>query len=277
MFSTTRKSIFDFDTPKSLNADGLAMSLAASPGFMSVQGMSPPISSLKDTFNTPGAKDDLANLSPEDVATLNKTLFSTDEHSTPVPTTPNHGPISFYIGSNSSIGKNIKDMRVCSRVSVSPLYRDSGKAGFFDDEEELNKSFASLHAKEKMMNEHQDREKMPPPTAPRSRYAPKLSSSAIKIFSLNNIAADTPFASHDTPSRSFDDQQHLPTPFDSGSMIKQLNTPCTEATVEASFWSDQGLSPVPFPMSSDSKRTLMAGTSPLPYKKRKGDSKAHYQ
>ena len=95
-FSTTRKSIFDFDTPKSLNVDGLAMSLAASPGFLSLQGMSPPISSLKDTFNTPGcAKDDLANLSPEDVAALNKTLFSTDDPMTPVTTTPAHYFISF--------------------------------------------------------------------------------------------------------------------------------------------------------------------------------------
>ena len=274
-FSTTRKSIFDFDTPKSLNADGLGISLAASPGFMSVQGMSPPMSSLKDTFNTPGTKDDLVNFSPEDVAALNKTLFSTDDPTTPVPTTPAHSAISFYLGSNSSIGKNIRDMRVCNRVSVSPLYREPSKAGFFDDDEELNKSFASLDEKEEtMMKENLDRKIMPPPTtAPRTRRVPKLSSSAIKIYSLNNISTDMTL---DTPCRSFD-KPTLPTPYDSCDMIKQLKTPATEATVDVSFWSDQGLSPVPFPMSVDPKRSLMSNCSPSHNKKRKASPMAEFQ
>ncbi|GKZ00799.1 hypothetical protein MPSEU_001031600 [Mayamaea pseudoterrestris] len=270
-FSTTRKSIFDFDTPKSLGIDGLGMSLAASPGFMSVQGMSPPISSLKDTFNTPCTKEDLSNLSPEDVATLNKTLFSTDCKATPLPTTPPHSVVNICIGSNSSIGKNISGMRLCSRVSVSPLYRETAIAGFFSDEAELDKCFASLNDKE---NDH-DREIMPPPTAPRSRNVPKLSSSAMKVYSFNNLSTASPYTTDDTPIRSFS-RQAAAMSFDTSGMIKQLNTPSTEATAETSFWSDQGLSPVPFPMSADPKRRLMSGLSPI-QKKLKNNPAVDFQ
>ena len=265
--STARKSIFDFDTPRSLGVDGLGMCLTASPAHMSVQGMSPPISSLKDTFNTPGARDDLPNLSPEDAATLNKTLFSADMALSPLPSTPPKEPVAFYIGSDSTIGKGVSDMRVGSRVSVSPIQKGAQRSGFFDIKNELKSTLLSLEASDSTDG---DRSIMPPPTAPRVRNAPKLSSSAVKIYKLNDLASSgTPYITQDTPTHKIDVH---PTPFDGGSLIKKLSTPSTEATVEASFWSDQGMSPVPFSMSTDPKRSstdsFKTGMSPMQKKKR---------
>jgi hypothetical protein len=248
--SSARKSMFD-ESPGSLN-------MGSSPDNMSLQGMTPPMSNLKDTFATPLPCDSLPDLSTEEAYALNKTLFS-DEPMTPFPKTPvatkmTVSTMHFYLGSDSSVGTDVSSMRISNRVSISPICKDAGTHSFFEDDEELTKSFKSLGeglTKESESlddQEDSDTEKMPPPTAPRIRNAPRISSSSVsKIHKFVDTESRTP---NNVSKDNYMDGGEIrdlsnPSPFGSN-MMKDLNTPSTAATEQSSFWSAQlGLSPVP--------------------------------
>ena len=255
--STTRKSIFNAATP--LGANSLNLNLdEMSPSQMSIHGMSPPMSNLKDSFATPVASETLPNLSSEDAASLNKALFSVDGTLTPFPKTPvasssndTHSleTLEIHIGSDDFIGKGISKMRVCNRVSISPI-ASKNQASFFDPEEE---SFRpdSKSGQDELPKNHADDEKsaMPPPTtAPRHSIKANMSSdnSVLKLAGLEV----TPGVPHETPSTNVQSSAY-PTPFNSTALLKDLETPGTAATAEqSSFWSDQlEMSPVPYPSS----------------------------
>jgi hypothetical protein len=249
--SSARKSMFD-ESPRSLH-------LGSSPDGMSLQGMTPPMSNLKDTFATPLPCDSLPNLSTEEAYALNKTLFS-DEPMTPFPKTPvvtkmTVPAMQFYLGSDSSIGTEVSSMRISNRVSISPICKDAGNPNFFEDEEELTNSFQSLGEglstanETKFDEEDSDTERMPPPTAPRIRNAPKISSSISKLHQLVSSESRTP--TNVTQDDYTDDGEIRdmadPSPFGSARMMKDMATPSTAASSQqSSFWSAQlGLSPVP--------------------------------
>jgi hypothetical protein len=89
---------------------------------------------------------------------------------------------------------------------------------------------------------------MPPPTAPRIRNAPRISSSSVsKIHKFVDTESRTP---NNVSKDNYMDGGEIrdlsnPSPFGSN-MMKDLNTPSTAATEQSSFWSAQlGLSPVP--------------------------------
>lgn len=272
---TTRKSIFDDTTPASLGGS-LQMNLNMSPSQLSIQGMSPPLSNLKDTFATPIPSESLPNLSPEDAESLNKALFSADGALTPFPNTPAGTkpteaallePIKLSLGDDLMIGHGIKDRKVSNRVSISPISKNNNPAGFYDDNDRM--SFEAIDkAMDATLNDDdgsddEDKEKMPPPTAPRVRNAPTVSSSAAK---LHSVTQETP------ASRP---QSSNPTSFDSSSMIKELTTPSTAATHEQSFWSDQlEMSPVPMSPFCSPKRPAAeedSSSSPATKKRRHVD------
>jgi hypothetical protein len=250
-FSTTRKSIFcDVHTPK-----GLGMSLTTSPQQMQIQGMSPPTSNVRDTFETPFPSDSLPNLSPEDAASLNKALFSSDGALTPFPRTPkasNDPPkaIKFVVGDDSAIGRSID-----GRVAVSPItIKDPCFIVTVTDD--LAKCFAALakNCEEDSKDEKDlasDKDKMPPPISLRLRR-PELEYSFENRH--NNSAATTNATKYGvlsvtTPASEKLYNSSVATPFDSQSMIrKHLHTPSTATTYEQSFWTDR-LSMSPAPLS----------------------------
>jgi len=251
--SSSRMSMLN-ESPHSLN-------MGSSPN-MSLQGLTPPMSNLKDTFATPLPSDSLPDLSTEEADALNKTLFS-DDPLTPFPKTPAvkaHLPsLHFFLGSDSSSGNGILEMRISNRVSISPICKDAGNYSFFDDDEELTKSFQSLGeglTKDTVTTmdcinhgEESDFDKMPPPTAPRVRNAPKISSASVSKL----IDVDTQTLSDVEGVEMHDTSMKHPSPFNSSNMMKDLATPSTAASSEqSSFWSTQlGLSPVPLsPFSS---------------------------
>lgn len=250
LLMSTRKTIFD-ESPMPI----LSMQLGGTPGDKSIRGMTP-MSNLRDTFNSPFAAEGLPNLSPEEADSLNKTLFK-DMCMTPYQQTPSHKPMRFSIGSDASLLANeITGMSLNSRVSISPIARHADKA---DIKETTNEYIQTSFEKENIEN---DNEIMPPPTAPRIRNAPKVSST-VKL--------------EPTPSKS-------EKPFDPSSLMKGLDTPSTAATTEqGSFWSDHlGLTPSsPSPFLSpnaleerDGKRGKArpavgeTGSSPLAKRKR---------
>jgi hypothetical protein len=185
-----------------------------------------PLSNLKDTFATPLASNSEAHFTIEDAMDLNKTLFSEA-----VMTTPFFGEASMLDPIRISIGNDAKlkdyrqeGMKLNNRVTISPMSRDARKTLnnlFNEGDEELSKCvLKNLHASS------DDKERMPPPTAPRAEKA-----------------TTTPLPTHNNL-----------TPFDSCHMVKQLTTtPSTAATApleETSFWNDDyhdGMSPVPSP------------------------------
>lgn len=264
-FSSARKSIFDSPARKSIACD-LSMSLAGSPQ-LNIQGMTPPMSDLRSTFATPLPSDSITDLSPEEAATLNKTLF-TEAVLTPFQKTPSNyanlptwetsheEPIRFSFGGDKAV--EIKNMRIGNRVSISPMYKDGAhsKASFYDDDDELEKSFQQLaadverHAKVTGEKRLDDTEVMPPPTAPRVRHVPKVRSS-LRKHSLYS-STRTPKLEHRDGSMAVDNEYNPsnlasgPTPFDSCKIVKQMaSTPSTIALTDQSFWSEQCLSPVP--------------------------------
>ena len=288
-FSSTRKSIFDYaNTPRALG-----MNLPFSPQHMNIQGMSPPMSNLRDTFQTPIPNDNLPNLTPEDAASLNKALFSTEGSLTPFRRTPpttgeQPRPIKFTLGKESANEPDVALSGFGNRVSVSPI---AIKDPYFVTNlaDDLAKSFAELAKNcdpndKKMIevNREDDQEKMPPPTALRVRNAPKIRSS--DYLHLPNVTQDDSSEVNTTPAPSKVGSAVLPTPFDSQSMImKHLRTPSTAATHEQSFWSDQlSMSPVPMspfadPSPTNDKRPSShrkSGRSPLIKKRRDAASSA---
>jgi hypothetical protein len=218
------------------------------------------MSNLKNTFATPLPGDSLPNLSTEEAYALNKTLFS-DEPMTPFPKTPvatkmTIPKMNFYLGSDSSIGTEVSNMRISNRVSISPICKDAGSHSFFEDEEELTNSFQSLGEglskidESKFDQEDSDTEKMQPPTVSRIRNASKISSSITKIHhQFVSFESRTP--NNVTQDEYMDDGEIRdmadPSLFGSARMMKDLATSSTVASSEQScFWSAQlGISPVP--------------------------------
>jgi hypothetical protein len=272
----------------------LGMSLTTSPQQMQIQGMSPPTSNVRDTFETPIPSDSLPNLSPEDAASLNKALFSSDGALTPFPRTPKLSndppkPIKFVVGDNSAIGKNTVGMSIEGRVAVSPItIKDPCFIATVADD--LAKCFAALAKNceddsRDDMDMADDKDKMPPPTALRVRR-PKMEFSFESRHNFN--VASTNVTQGDllaitTPSEKLGNAS-VATPFDSQSMIrKHLHTPSTATTYEQSFWSDRlsmspaPLSPFPVPSSAapsnDKRKVLLQakGDSPAGKKRREVD------
>ena len=236
--SVTGKSIFEDDGEDSSRLVGgnLDINFGMTPGQMSIQGMSPPMSNLRDTFASPALAGNLPNLSPEDAAALNKTLFSADTALSPFPKTPRTEVMSpvrsrvikISIGSDETIGHGIDKMTVGNRVSISPIHKDAGCAKFFQDDDDFAKTLDDMLDSEASEPDDDDREKMPPPSVPRSSMLLSRNRFNSTIGSPRHITQETPAA------------KGAPTPFDSSSMIKHLTqTPSTAATVEQSFWSDQ--------------------------------------
>lgn len=216
VLTSARKSVFD-NSPMSLG--GLGLHLESSPSGKSIVGMSPPMTNLKDTFDSPGKI--LSTFSPDTTEKLNKTLFS-EAMSTPfpqTPKTPDLPPIQIFIGDTKE-STDVNDMRLCNRVSISP-----------------------------MLQSQDDAMVMPPPTAQRVRDAPRISSSALKVHTMMDFDAGTPIP--------ISQDSHTPMVLSNSKIVKTLNTPSTAATADqSSFWSEQlGISPVPLgPFSPDAKR-----------------------
>jgi len=262
---SAKKSIFD-SPPKHQRFDDLM-----SVGYydderskLDIRGMTP-LSDLKDTFLTPKGTVENSCLSQEDAEKLNKTLFSEAVMATPFVTGSSlpAEPITFQIGGEWDEEKYNDDMRLGNRVSISPVYADAGKASFFEDDDELDKSIpatmGAAAADDTLQAKVDDKESMPPPTAPRVRNDPKTASSTVSKQIMQGIdfsktpgltpggnGMDTSFLDSDDD----DDDDHKfgtgPTPFDSCKMVKELTkTPSTAATAENSFWSEHGVSPVP--------------------------------
>jgi len=184
-------------------------------------------------------------LSKEDAENLNKSLFSEAVMATPFVTGSRQPvePIRFVIGGDIINDYAADDMQLGNRVSISPVYEDAGKASFFEDDEELDKATnIPAAAATAGIQDVEDKDIMPPPTAPRVRDAP-TTISATTISKLQALDfTKTPGTAN---AISFADGAD-PTPFDSCKMIKELTqSPGTEATAENSFWSEHGMSPVP--------------------------------
>jgi hypothetical protein len=275
-FSSTRKSIFDdSQTPK-----GLGMSLTTSPSQMQIQGMSPPLSNIRESFRTPIPGDSLPNLSPEDAASLNKALFSTEGALTPFPRTPKASgelpkPIKFTLGDDALIGQSVVGSTVGGKVTLSPIVV---KDPYFtaNATDDLAKSFAEL-AKNSNEDVHveahqdDDKAKMPPPTALRVRHSlqgPSSYSAYVPSVSQDDCIFAT------TPASGKANAASMPTPFDSQSMIrKHLNTPSTAATHEQSFWSDQmSMSPAPMSPFALSTPTVGLKSDKRPFVQKAGES-----
>lgn len=266
---SAKKSIFD-SPPKHQRLDDL---MPIGGGYdddkakLDIRGMTP-MSDLKDTFSTPTGTVENACLSQEDAEKLNKTLFSEAVMATPFVAGSSlpAEPITFQIGGEWDEEKYKDDMRLGNRVSISPVYEDAGKASFFENDDELDKSIpatmggegaaaAADAADTDTSSKVEDKEIMPPPTAPRVRHAPKMANSTITKHILQGIDFTktpglTPGGNGMDTSFLDDDGDHKfgagPTPFDSCKMVKELTkTPNTAATAENSFWSEHGVSPVP--------------------------------
>ena len=246
---SAKKSIFDSPTPKQHRLDDLMMigGNFNQNSKLDVRGMTPPMSDLKDTFATPlGTTVENASLTKEEAESLNKSLFSDAVVATPfaaaaIAKRPAQ-KIHFAIGVESGKDYADNDMKLGNRVSISPIYQDAGKASFFEDDDELDKSIPPPPRPAEKSDD--DKETMPPPTAPRTapKTAPRsLGGGSTAVSKLQNFADFTKTPGL-TPGGFADD----PTPFDSCKMAKELTqTPGTAATVENSFWSEHGMSPVP--------------------------------
>jgi Myb-like DNA-binding domain len=183
-FSSTKKSIFD-DSPSaaSLGGGSLGMRLddATSPGssLRSLQGImtcSPPQShsrmSLMDTFSTPFPVESFpVFFYDEEADNLNKSLFS-ECIMTPFPKTPGaftmayrsassrggggtmirQAVIRISIGSDATVGANIRNKKIGQKVAISPIAKNAWKGSFLDDDDELSQTLRSL----KPVKEHDD-------------------------------------------------------------------------------------------------------------------------
>jgi hypothetical protein len=169
-FSSTKKSIFDDSPNVSLGGGSLGMRLdAQSPGssLRSLQGImttSPPQShshSLMDTFSTPFPVESFPAFSYDEADSLNKSLFS-DGIMTPFPKTPGATTFRFSsslssrpttmirtairisIGSDATVGTNIRNKKIGHKVSISPISKNAWKGSFLSDDDELSQTLRSL-------------------------------------------------------------------------------------------------------------------------------------
>jgi hypothetical protein len=217
---------------------------------MEIQGMTPPLSDLKNTFATPMPNHlESSDLSREETASLNKSLFSEAVLKTPAfsstPFASTVHPILINIGVD--LVKENTEMKLNSRVSISPINMDASSIRYFDNDNESD---------EAMKTSSNDQSIMPPPFAPRMiSNTPAMSSSVRKLERFVDLAK-TPRVKHVKSDAS---SIYNPTPFDSTKMVKHLTTPSTAATAEqSSFWSDGGImSPVPLSPFGSSPRLMM--------------------
>lgn len=248
---SAKKSIFDSPPKQSIKPRSI------------MEGMTPPLSDLKNTFATPNVTNNESDLSQEEATSLNKSLFSEAVmstpfgHKTPKLLLAKAEAIQISIGCDDIKDYRDNNMELSDRVSISPIYRDAGKASFFEDDEELSKSVLAV------MRKDLDKDIMPPPTAPRVRNVPITSSKLEDCF----VAT--------TPYNVTQDNDSSLTPFDSCKMMaKHLNTtPSTAATArldESSYWNEEynGMSPVPLspfhspgPFSTQKKKTFESPSS----------------
>jgi hypothetical protein len=216
--------------------------------------------------------DGLPPFSPEEAYSLNKTLFLSENLMTPLPASPPKMIIRISIGDDSNLGKNINNMKIGSRVYISPIYPNQDDSdSFYERDEQLSQSFAAMTGED-------DVEKMPPPTAPRPRQLSNHALSSASCSTAVRMSESSPLqaVTQDTPFKRCsgvlmgDEDPAQPTPFESCGMIKHLNTPGTASTVENSFWSEQlEMSPVPYAMSADKRaQTDKTGSSPMAKKRR---------
>lgn len=240
--STVKKSVFDysFGSPQPRNS--------SSPAPMSIQGMTPPLSCLKDIFATPGPLD-LFRRSPDVGMSLNKSLFTDGSSSltpfskTPVPKDQSPmKPIRIRMSGDDDNSKVVLNMRLGGHVGISPLQKRTGDRFVFSEER-------SFHKDKGPASNESDKEMMPPPASSRpSRDREVVSSQKVNQsedmfgMSLDSTARTPRLLTQDDLSpkmvHSATNKNHV---------IKHLAaTPSTAATVEQSFWSDQlDMSPVP--------------------------------
>lgn len=223
VFSSTRKSMFD-SSPGGFDRH---VHHSYSPDGGSLKGHSP--SNHRLAFTTPLPSESIPNFSPDEADSLNKTLFM-EGLTTPfaVSNTFSADPLRFSIGSDAGIGHRVNGMSIGNRVSISPICKEE-KTSFWT-------------AKDQAI--------MPPPTAPRVRDAPRVSSSAIKVGSELAIYQLPVTSNSKTPCNVT--QEGSPADMDDGGfasgqkVVKGVATPSTAITEQSSFWSDGlGISPGP--------------------------------
>jgi hypothetical protein len=267
--STARKSIFDNHgdaDEDDMDDDGMRSSHHTkhtlgrmvnnhhnSPNQMlSIQGMTPPMSCLKDIFATPMPTDDLIQFSREEADSLNKSLFAaasdtTTANLTPFCQTPAAGSkktkqqetndaktICIHMLQDNS--QLIANMQLCHRVTISPLFRI---AATNNDTDQESMTFGQRHQLDlPKLQERDDEDKvtMPPPTVPRD--GPNMSNKNNDDDAFDMVMDSlTPRHHMTSPTLRYPKDD----PFASSSkLLKQLSgtTPSTVATTEqTSFWS----------------------------------------
>ena len=294
LLSTAKKPIFD--DLAGTTAD-LSMRLESSPDAKSIQGMSPPMTNIKDTFASPNPSFlnsmNIHDFSPGITDSLNKTLFS-DVLASPFPRTPRRNlsvtieelkPLKFTFVTGATTGNaNITDMKISNRVSISPIREDGKKESFgvydMDDGKATNDQIKTTS---KRNQDEMDTDIMPPPTAPRFRHVPRISSSAYRLQKMLDIPGPTTTLTprpvtrdgsgdgDDNKEQQFRRQDQTPLHMmpdlaSSGTKLsfKDLDTPATAATEQSSFWSDRlSMSP----SNTDNHDSLMSPNFTSPTKK----------
>jgi hypothetical protein len=235
--STVKKTVFDYSF-------GSPQPRSSSPVPMSIQGMTPPLSCLKDIFATPGPLE-LLRRSPDVGMSLNKSLFTDGSSSlTPFAKTPGPKdqspikPIRISMTGENDNSTLILNMRLGGQVGISPLQKRSSQPFVFSDEGTFQKESTSEFV-------DSDQQMMPPPafSRPKEVLSSRKSSQSDDMFSMSlDSSEQTPRPISQTLSPKLTGSITK-----SNHVVKHLAaTPSTAATVEQSFWSDQiDMSPVP--------------------------------
>ena len=139
--SAAHKSIFDVLSPQ-----GKMVAPRSSPGHMSIQGMTPPMSCLKDIFATPGPPENPSpKLSMDEAASVNKSLFADNSSVlTPFNDGESTTPIKSIHIHMTEQENSITDMTLGNRVSISPIHRDQTTYYFGEEEKETMPPPSSL-------------------------------------------------------------------------------------------------------------------------------------
>ena len=237
--STVKKSVFDYSF-------GSPQPRGSSPAPMSIQGMTPPLSCLKDIFATPGPLD-LLRRSPDVGMSLNKSLFTdgsstlTPFSKTPVPKDQSPmKPIRISMGGDNDNSTVVMNMRLGGQVGISPLHKRTGQRFVFSEDGTFQKESSPEPV-------DSDQAMMPPPASSRHKeiLSSRKTSQTEDMFGMSlDSSARTPMPISQNDSLS---PKLVGSVTSSSRIIKHLAaTPSTAATVEQSFWSDQlDMSPVP--------------------------------
>ena len=199
---STRRSIFD-ESPFPLTASGMT------PGTLDGHGLTP-LSTIRNTFDSPFPTECLPDFSSDDTFALNKSLFEESNlHATP-PRRVQH-VVRISIGSEDGIRACVSGMKLSSIVSISPIRKQ---------EKELQPPELRT-----MLSQDSDVVNMPPPTAPRAGSTRIAVSTGSKI--VQSLEVDT------------SKEHESKTPLSSMMKSFEMDTPSTAATTEqGSFWSD---------------------------------------